>query len=30
MNGAFDRAAETVMLWVCEGINAAMNTGNRK
>ena len=30
MNGAFDRAAECAMTWVREGINAAMNTGNRK
>ena len=30
MNAAFDRAAECAMTWVREGINAAMNTGNRK
>ncbi len=30
MNAAFERAAEAAMVWVREGINAAMNAGNRK
>ena len=30
MDAAFDRAAETALCWVREGIDAAMNAGNRK
>ena len=30
MNRAFDRAAESALVWVREGIDAAMNQGNRK
>ena len=30
MDEAFDRAAESALRWVREGIDAAMNAGNRK
>ena len=30
MDAAFDRAADSALCWVREGIDAAMNTGNRK
>ena len=30
MDAAFDRAAESALSWVREGIDAAMNAGNRK
>ena len=30
MDRAFDRAAETALVWAREGIDAAMNQGNRK
>ncbi len=30
MDAAFDRAAESALSWVRDGINAAMNAGNRK
>ena len=30
MDAAFDRAAESALRWVKDGIDAAMNTGNRK
>ena len=30
MNRAFDRAAESALVWVREGLDAAMNQGNRK
>ena len=30
MDAAFDRAAESALRWVREGIDAAMNAGNRK
>ena len=30
MDRAFDRAAETALLWVRDGMDAAMNQGNRK
>jgi PTH1 family peptidyl-tRNA hydrolase len=30
MDAAFDRAAESALCWVKDGIDAAMNAGNRK
>jgi len=29
MEAAFDKAADTVLIWVKDGIDAAMQTGNR-